>query len=136
MSGFLPSDIHSQSDSSGMICVSTRFRLPHPWTLLRFIWTFRRVGQSAEAADGLLSSSLLIEDWRTVYIVSLWQSKDQMDRWVGVPAHVRAVQASYGKMQEVWSGRWSLDAVSPSACSWAALEGQTHQRNAVEIPSR
>lgn len=99
----------------------TRFRLPSTWSLLRFYWKYRGVSKRTKDVDGLLDAEFLIGDLHTAFIVSLWQSKEQMDRWIGVDEHVHAVHFSCGKTRETWSARWLLDAVSPSANSWSAL---------------
>lgn len=71
--------------------------------------------------SGLLHYRIVIEGLFTFHILSIWESTASMYRWIGVEEHVRAIQRTYGLAEELWSGRWSLEAVSPSARSWQAV---------------
>lgn len=102
------------------VCVTTRLRLRGPRALLHFLRSYWRVRRTLRDAPGLLYASVSMEAPLTFHILSIWQSEAAMWNWVGIPEHVHAVHAMYGRTREVWSGRWRLQAVSPSARRWSA----------------
>ncbi len=102
------------------ICVMTRLRLRSPWELVRFVRSYRRVSKTLTGVPGLLHVSLLAEGPLTWCMFSVWQDENRMGQWIGNPEHVRAVRQTYADLTtETWSTRWRLEAVSPTARSWA-----------------
>jgi hypothetical protein len=109
------------------VCVITRIRLRGIRSLVRFVWSYRLLRTALGGVPGLMHVALLAEGPLTYCIISVWRSHGLMRRWVGDPAHVQAIRECYRGASETWSGRWRLEAVSPSARRWSAspaMEGE------------
>lgn len=106
---------------SGPICVMTRVRVRGLLGFLRFVRYYRRVSRTLDGTPGLIHVGLLAEGPLTWHMLSVWRSEEPMMRWAGVREHVDAVRKTYGTSDmtdESWSGRWRLEAVSPTARRW------------------
>lgn len=113
------------------VCVLTRIRLRGIRPLARFLWAYWRLRTTLGGVPGLLHIGLLAEGPLTYHILSVWRGERLMGRWIGDPAHVQAIRECYLGASEVWSGRWRLEAVSPSARHWSAapaMEGEWIRR--------
>lgn len=101
------------------VCVMTRVRLRGPWSLIRFVWHYRRVQRTLDGVPGLMHVSLTAEGPLTWHMLSVWRTEEFMGRWANTPEHIDAVRTTYhGLTRESWSGRWRLETVSPSARQW------------------
>jgi hypothetical protein len=104
---------------TGPVFVLTRLRLRGLWSLVQFIWFYRRLSRTLDGVPGLIHVALLAEGPLTWHMLSVWQDRRSMYQWVGEPEHVHAIRQTYGKWtRESWSARWGLEAVSPTARQW------------------
>ncbi len=101
-----------------MLCVTTRFRLRTPWSLLAMYRAYRRMQRDLETASGLLRHAFLIQSPVAVCTLSVWASQDALDRFANARSHVTAVRYAKRACSEIWSAYWRLDAVSGYAREW------------------
>lgn len=102
------------------VAVMTRLRLSGLRSFVRFLWAYRRLRRTLDCAPGFMHAQVLFEGPLTVQIISIWRTTELMHRWVGIPEHVHAIHDSYAGAREVYSARWRLELVSPSARRWHA----------------
>jgi heme-degrading monooxygenase HmoA len=101
-----------------MLCVTTRFRLRTPLALLPIYLVFRRMRRDLESAPGLVRHAFLIQSPLAVCTLSIWATREAMERFATVPSHVAAVRYAKRSCRGVWSAYWELDAVSRYASEW------------------
>ena len=111
-----------QAVDAPIVCVITRFGLRGARHLLPTRLDYRSVVQEARssATPGLLRSAFLVEDSRTCYSLSIWESPDAIPRFgADVHSHVRAARRVFGRLAfdpdrgpELWSAKWRLVSVS------------------------
>lgn len=100
------------------IMVVTRMRLRHLWALVPALLRFHRLSREARSAPGFIRGQVCVADPWTIINISIWRSRWAMLRWSGRAAHVDAVRWTYGRVGEIWSADWHLNAVSASAHAW------------------
>ena len=101
-----------------MMCVTTRFQVHRPWQLVWMYRSYRRMRRDLAAAPGLLRHAFLIQGPMACCTLSIWESREALDRFANVTSHVAAVRGAKGICREIWSAYWRLDAVSAYANSW------------------
>jgi hypothetical protein len=101
-----------------MVCVTTRFRLRSPWSLLAMYRAYRCMQRDLETAPGLLRHAFLIQSPVAVCTLSVWASQEALDRFASARSHVAAVRCAKRECREIWSAYWRLDAVSGYAHAW------------------
>jgi len=107
-----------------MLCVTTRFRLHHVWTLLPRYLTFRAMRRDLAVAPGLVRFAFLIEGPHVCWTLSIWESQAALEQFSNVPRHIDAVRrAKRWCGDNIWSASWRLDSVS----QYAHL-GDVHRR--------
>ncbi len=102
-----------------MLCVTTRFRLQSPWSLLPMYLAYRRMRRDLEAAPGLARHAFLLQGPTAVCTLSIWATREALDGFANVPSHVAAVRYAKRNCREIWSAYWELDAVSRYASEWS-----------------
>lgn len=103
---------------SGLTVAVTRVVFHSPMTAFTALRRFRRLYRQGRATPGLLRGQVALAGPRTLLNVSLWASPREMLLWSGTPEHVAAVQWTYGRTVEVWSGFAPFVQRSPSAKLW------------------
>jgi hypothetical protein len=101
-----------------MICVTTRFRLKHFWTLLPMYLTYRRLRRDLSAAPGLIRYAFLVQGPLACCTLSIWESEAALSAFANVPRHVDAVRRAKRWCRDIWSAYWRLDAISMYANQW------------------
>jgi hypothetical protein len=101
-----------------MICVTTRFRLRHFWTLLPMYLTYRRMRHDLDEAPGLIRHAFLVQSPVSCCTLSIWESRDAVIAFSNVPRHVHAVRRSKRWCRDIWSAYWRIDAISAFANRW------------------
>lgn len=101
-----------------MICVTTRFRLRHFWTLLPMYLTYSRMRRDLNHAPGLIRHAFLLQNPVVCYTLSLWESEESIVSFSNVPNHIHAVRHAKRWCRDIWSGYWHIDAVSKYASRW------------------
>ncbi len=125
--GKLTSKSSYELTDAPLYCVLTRVQLRHVWSLpIMFGWQIR-VNRDARHVQHLIRYSLLMENWRTFFILSIWEDDDSMLEFLThSTSHLRAarralkhVARSNGKTGApvIWSTEWYLRAVSRNL-SW------------------
>lgn len=126
-------DRRTESDA---ICVMTRFGLRRPWHLLFTYLDYRRVIRAAEknSDNGLIHSTFLMDNWRTCYSLSIWESYERIPQFgTQVPEHVQAANNVFSRVRfssrrrpEIWSTKWNLRSVSHN------LEWSSHSNKSLQ----
>ncbi len=101
-----------------MMCVTTRFRLKYPWQLVSMYLAYRRMRLDLAAAPGLLRHAFTVEHPLACCTLSVWESREALERFANVRSHVRAVRQAKRICREIWSAYWRIDAISAYAGSW------------------
>jgi hypothetical protein len=101
-----------------MICVTTRFRLKHFWTLLPLYLTYCRMRRDLKRAPGLIRYAFLLQSPVACCTFSLWESESALVTFSNVPNHVNAVRSAKHWCRDIWSAYWRIDAVSKYANQW------------------
>ena len=70
-------------------------------------WQLRRAWEHNEGAVGLSMMAGFKE--RTTYTISVWRSKDDLERWLRSPAHLRLMRAFRSKLKSHAADAWTTD---------------------------
>lgn len=106
--------------SGPMMCVTTRFRLKHPWSLPSMYLAYRRMRRDLAAAPGLLRYAFTVEHPLACYTLSVWESEAALAGFANTRSHVWAVRHAKHVCREIWSAYWRVDAVSAYASHWSS----------------
>jgi hypothetical protein len=79
---------------------------------------YRRMRADLAAAPGLLRFAFVVEHPLACYTLSVWESREALERFANARSHVRAVRHAKRICREIWSAYWRLDAVSAYASRW------------------
>jgi hypothetical protein len=104
-----------------MVCVTTRFRLRHPWDLARMYFAYLRMRQELRTAPGLLRHAFLIQSPVSCLTMSVWESEEAHMKFSSGATHVAAVRLAMRLCPDIWSAYWRLDALSRSANRWQGI---------------
>lgn len=106
----------------GSVCVLTRFELRHPIDLVRTYVDYRGVVRDARERVGseLIHAAFAIENLRTCYTISIWQSEQAIAEFgTDGSLHTAAAQRMFRRLardhkgrQQLWSTRWELTTAS------------------------
>ena len=87
------------------------------------------IRREAQAIDGLVHASFLVENRRTCYTLSLWKDDYSIVDFGGVRSHITAANSVfsgvYGPRPEIWSGQFRMWAVSCHNFNWEGVDWQT-----------
>lgn len=119
-----------------MLCVTTRFRLRTPWSLLAMYLAYRRMQRDLETAPGLLRHAFLVQSPVAVCTLSVWMSQEALDRFANTRSHVVAVRYAKHACREIWSAYWRLDAMSGYAREWTGRAAWPPLVSHAELPWR
>jgi hypothetical protein len=118
-----------QSVHTPVSCLLTRFQVKSVWSLIRLYLWYRRVRHEARTVSGLLKTVFLVENLRTCYTLSIWESgKAILEFNTKILTHVDAANSSFreltldGGRPQLWSAQFRLSAVSPHNLRWNGLD--------------
>jgi heme-degrading monooxygenase HmoA len=107
-----------------MICVTTRFRLKHCWTMLPMYLAYRGLRRDLAHTPGLIRFAFLVQSPVACCTLSIWESREALDTFANVPQHLQAVRRAKRWCAAIWSGYWRFEAVSSYANRWPGEGGQ------------
>jgi len=119
---------------SEVACVLTRFRLRSPLGVIPLYFSFRAIRREAKYLSGLLDAVFLVQDFRTVYTLSLWRDDWSIVGFGGVRSHVRAANRAVSEVRsfpqanprlKIWSAQFRLWAVSCHNVDWEGIDLQS-----------
>lgn len=123
-----------------MMCVTTRFRLKHLWTLVPMYLTYRRMHHDLAVAPGLIRHAFLVQSPWACCTFSIWASEEALRSFANNSMHLRAVRRAKRWCCGIWSAYWRLDAVSRFSTQWDGdvewpplQTDQTHPLQLVEV---
>lgn len=108
----------TEGASARAVVAITRIRFRRSWDALSAIRRFYGLYRGARAEAGFLRGQVAVAGPYTLVNVSLWRDVRSMLLWSGGQQHVEAVQWTYGRTAEVWSGYFVLLHQSSSAVVW------------------
>lgn len=102
-----------QRVASDMLCVLTRTRLKHWWSLPVAHLYFRRIArQCREQVPDLLRFAFAVESPWTFHTISIWRDEEAIPLFGNIPDHVIAAGWTFRHAQEIWSAEWQLSGLS------------------------
>jgi hypothetical protein len=95
----------------GPVYVSaTRFTYQHFWHMLPVSWHGLRLRHGWPEIEGAVGLSLMSNmAARTTYTLSVWQSANDLNRWVRSPGHARLMRGYRPWLDSSGADGWSVD---------------------------